>query len=168
MLLLILPDGHRNAIQRPIYIPLCFYLYDLHRRAVNPQIHLHSTMLLLIPQQQVIVCLSCSFTFHYASTYTGTGALQNLPRKNIYIPLCFYLYGYVLDARQGKTHLHSTMLLLILTGAIVAVLSYILFTFHYASTYTQSAALLSPCEFPFTFHYASTYTAAQRHIYSAG
>ena len=53
-----------------IYIPLCFYLYFVVHRIVEPAV---------------------PFTFHYVSTYTVT--IPNInSRSAIYIPLCFYLY----------------------------------------------------------------------------
>ena len=121
-----------------IYIPLCFYLY-------GPWLRSSQTVL--------------SFTFHYASTYTilqtgieiigkylhSTMLLLILRRQNsiksfkiIYIPLCFYLY---LPVRTWEMHillyLHSTMLLLIPIPDILHLPTNNIFTFHYASTYTD-------------------------------
>ena len=62
-----------GSINTLIYIPLCFYLYDL---------------------QAIDMALDSIFTFHYVSTYTLSrisSAFFNL----IYIPLCFYLYDRV-------------------------------------------------------------------------
>ena len=52
------------------------------------------------------------FTFHYASTYTGT-VPELYPTYEIYIPLCFYLYRFSYENRKHIQYLHSTMLLLI-------------------------------------------------------
>ena len=128
---------HNNPDFR-IYIPLCFYLY-------GPWLRSSQTVL--------------SFTFHYASTYTilqtgieiigkylhSTMLLLILRRQNsiksfkiIYIPLCFYLY---LPVRTWEMHillyLHSTMLLLIPIPDILHLPTNNIFTFHYASTYTD-------------------------------
>ena len=54
-----------------IYIPLCFYLYQL---SINCSYD------------------SLGFTFHYVSTYTPGGLGQGRTPLLIYIPLCFYLY----------------------------------------------------------------------------
>ena len=121
-------------------------------------IHLHSTMLLLIPELK-----------HGSFLYL-----------HIYIPLCFYLYSERIRQNTWReNNLHSTMLLLILISAKYRGLSSFRFTFHYASTYTQtemriirlsrnlhstmlllirSCRLGCTCRRLFTFHYASTYT----------
>ena len=103
-----------------IYIPLCFYLYCIRR-------------------------------YFHCVTY------------HIYIPLCFYLYGLlnrhcfsvrphlhstmlllirrdILTCYDQFVDLHSTMLLLILPSMISTDWLVILFTFHYASTYTDNVS----------------------------
>ena len=145
---------------RRIYIPLCFYLYDIKRefRYTREQ-HLHSTMFLLIP-------ILCPFRY--------------IPVRYIYIPLCFYLY-IILQGRDhpAKSHLHSTMFLLILFTDDFYIPRFTGFTFHYVSTYTvwtgrnnplalhlhSTMFLLIPSKSSrrivsciFTFHYVSTYT----------
>ena len=64
----------------------------------------------------------------------------------IYIPLCFYLYGLC------KLVLHE---------------GFWSFTFHYASTYTNSSITFSLSKAVFTFHYASTYTRPSSSLSSA-
>ena len=143
-----------------IYIPLCLYLYTY--------------------PKFFRLCLY-RFTFHYASTYTNHFCLAPLcpvylhstmpllirsrsrsrgTEKLIYIPLCLYLYISTIQ-----------------DGNIVT-----LFTFHYASTYTDIRydnegkyhiyiplclyLYIAPAgstfiPLIFTFHYASTYTRDQ-------
>src|SRR5699024_8411921 len=93
-------------------------------------------MLLLIPIHVAVDAEFVSFTFHYASTYTGL--LRNQQRRpfHFYIPLCFYLYGIFR----------------------MFVKRYCYFTFHYASTYTETIVRKYDRKIFFTFHYASTYT----------
>ena len=146
------------------YIPLCLYLYWMRWRQLLKNIHLHSTMLLLIPVYRDTPCgILCQiyiplcfylyvetildslsrneFTFHYASTYTNDDDSLN-KGEVIYIPLCFYLYGWV----QGEESRTGT------------------FTFHYASTYTCPGLGMGIRDWKFTFHYASTYTIAEEYL----
>ena len=97
------------------------------------------------------------FTFHYASTLSRN-ALDNMRLQIcIYIPLCFYsiltacCFNFI-----PHSHLHSTMLLLypLLSDRNKAFISS--FTFHYASTLSQTAEQISLKVSKFTFHYAST------------
>ena len=125
-----------EILTRSIYIPLCFYLYNLFPVSFYPSTDLHSTMFLLIP-----IYSPCLF----------------IPQQ-IYIPLCFYLYNlpmwsihflifnlhstmfllilcHVLFPADIFLNLHSTMFLLILYSNVYVV-PLIIFTFHYVSTYT--------------------------------
>ena len=116
------------------YIPLCLYLYWMRWRQLLKNIHLHSTMLLLIRDRISSIDLTAEFTFHYASTYTKpdltcqrywsnlhSTMLLLIPSPvylarilfSIYIPLCFYLYWHCFMFGIRIYHLHSTMLLLI-------------------------------------------------------
>ena len=137
MLLLIPSSRIMSAGIETIYIPLCFYLYKVYLQ-IFVQLHqnLHSTMLLLIPDVYAGQYCNYSFTFHYASTYTGILPYPSTPALVIYIPLCFYLYTYP----------HSRQI------------PFIIFTFHYASTYTAVNEIDRIMREKFTFHYASTYT----------
>ena len=54
-----------------IYIPLCFYLYEIDCR---------------------VATVKSKFTFHYVSTYTDYIRADMIYPLSIYIPLCFYLY----------------------------------------------------------------------------
>ena len=100
-----------------IYIPLCFYLYLVSGLITNaPQLNLHSTMFLLIPDW----------------------FLPTKSTERIYIPLCFYLYALWADLRRRLLHLHSTMFLLIRVW-LYSLSAYPSFTFHYVSTYTVVA-----------------------------
>ena len=144
-------------------------------------LHLHSTMLLLILYGRSICCGVCSsFTFHYASTYTGFRNVVHWPDGTIYIPLCFYLYTDQHWRPSAEPDLHSTMLLLIRVINAGVGVDGLQFTFHYASTYTRISLAVSsftlylhstmllliliftsaflPVLPIFTFHYASTYT----------
>ena len=99
-----------------IYIPLCLYLYDISTPPVNSYYTIYIPLCLYL----YLIFRNCcihrfAFTFHYASTYTGTRTPER--RTNlIYIPLCLYLY-------------HEMCL---------PFLHFLLFTFHYASTYTKT------------------------------
>ena len=53
------------------------------------------------------------FTFHYASTYTRAKDAGADVVKQIYIPLCLYLYEDGLQETTFMVNLHSTMPLLI-------------------------------------------------------
>ena len=82
-----------------------------HKVDTNP--YLHSTMLLLYPDEVNLYRLATvEFTFHYASTLSRW-LLHAAVCKHIYIPLCFYF----IKPPKGKKfnciyNLHSTMLLL--------------------------------------------------------
>ena len=125
-------------VKKWIYIPLCFYLYD-QAGAVR----------VLTGHIYIPLC----FYLYMLPSY-GKGRIAH-----IYIPLCFYLYvsACLLNAFSAFD-LHSTMLLLIHQKTVIRAVKeniyiplcfylyacpkeYIhlfwLFTFHYASTYTQ-------------------------------
>ena len=93
----------------------------MRRSAAMRRSTLHSTMLLLIP-------------------ILFTPFIHNLL---LYIPLCFYLYE--INVKHAKVT--------------------IIFTFHYASTYTKPWNMFRWHWANFTFHYASTYTI---HLYRCG
>ena len=138
MFLLIPCRGITGSGKYSIYIPLCFYLY---RQPVPHKSWPHT------------------FTFHYVSTYTIaisyriqfalylhstmfllilTGVSLDQALRHIYIPLCFYLYDRQRKQQGLVIRIYIPLCFyLYVTGAIVAVLSYILFTFHYVSTYTR-------------------------------
>ena len=78
--------------------------------------------------------------------------------KQIYIPLCLYLYLWWNIRPSFCTYLHSTMPLLIRRAGEGSELLCV-FTFHYASTYTEENLYWCTWQNQFTFHYASTYTA---------
>ena len=107
---------------------------------------------------------SIFFTFHYASTYTPSATPSETEPTILYIPLCFYLYegnnslGFGLFQlyiplcfylyltsgfrKSGNMFsLHSTMLLLIRDFKGQGNGSDLIFTFHYASTYTDIGSL---------------------------
>ena len=67
----------------------------------------------------------------------------------IYIPLCFYLYGLRRSRKVTLIYLHSTMFLLILIASMRWFISSI-FTFHYVSTYTETADCIR--SFPLDLH----------------
>ena len=121
------------------------------------------------------------FTFHYASTYTQDTEAQ--PRQETYLHSTMLLLILTTTTHyyQRSFHLHSTMLLLILlylshasyfehiyiplcfylySMPSIAQMTSTLFTFHYASTYTDASAGPAVMLYAFTFHYASTYTRA--------
>ena len=136
MVLLIHITGAKVESLKFIYIPLWFYLYKepgavprslghLHstmvllipdhlRELAIGAMHLHSTMVLLIQIRSISCGTSSSFTFHYGSTYT----LRRLRYSTLQYP----------------------------------------FTFHYGSTYTKEYCLIKSIGLSFTFHYGSTYT----------
>ena len=140
-------------------------LYLIHLLPADQRFaNLHSTMLLLYRISPLAHSILTSiFTFHYASTLSRIAEvvqtsgsnlhstmlllyLVNAIEKgwlfNIYIPLCFYFIG---NPRQ-----------LISISA--------LFTFHYASTLSNSEYDIPHRIAKFTFHYASTLS---RHIISS-
>ena len=166
-----------------IYIPLCFYLYNL---------------------RWSVLWTDMIFTFHYVSTYTQLNSLmlslvRNLHstmflliRKNpiymiidiiIYIPLCFYLYETAEHRQRPDTNLHSTMFLLIRRQnswgkaeySIYIPLCFYLYRLldtmrMYGAVDLHSTMfllILNTCIFslspliPFTFHYVSTYTISR-------
>ena len=152
--------------------------------------YLHSTMLLLYPWQTSAGRLTRWFTFHYASTLSiwDSRALCTfscnlhstmlllyrsrffclLRALLIYIPLCFYFIWHDRIIRRRRSHLQSTMLLLyqVRTGRKRYLIS---FTFHYASTLSNSPlgnALNAANKF--TFHYASTLSKYRAHSMSHG
>ena len=119
-----------------IYIPLCFYLYrnrafiqacsEIYLHSTMFLLirifwnrwklccwHLHSTMFLLILDALQLTATSFEFTFHYVSTYTVIDVQSQISGRDIYIPLCFYLYAKLSQSRQLWPDLHSTMFLLI-------------------------------------------------------
>ena len=142
--------------------------------------NLHSTMLLLIPASPFPIFFTwLSFTFHYASTYTGYCRGAQTEKFHLHSTMLLLILSTLLKFYSAISNLHSTMLLLIrrersckvCSSSIYIPLCFYLypsirscrpswnsFTFHYASTYTQTPGL--PCSAcpAFTFHYASTYT----------
>ena len=62
----------------------------LHRLMKYKKSPLHSTMLLLYPDNLAEITLSVGFTFHYASTISSPLWHWTLPCTLLYIPLCFY------------------------------------------------------------------------------
>ena len=76
---------------------------------------LHSIMLLLYRTAALSRLPKWPFTFHYASTLSGTAEFVE-PLKYIYIPLCFYFINYTAKTSMRKVE----------------------FTFHYASTLSVS------------------------------
>ena len=144
---------------------------------------LHSTMLLLIRQQDHIrryvdlfyipLCFylyelgsaiteveNVVFTFHYASTYTRRSDSQS-DRQRFYIPLCFYLYWMDTLTAYGMAILHSTMLLLIrrvISDTWGLVWFYIPLCFYLYRIHP----VVHEHHIFFTFHYASTYTRRKR------
>ncbi len=132
----------------------------------HPERYLHSTMLLLYLTHPAGLFLPViPFTFHYASTLSDCARhcvmeffiyiplcfyfieisekYQNI-LKPIYIPLCFY-FICLLQIYQTYwiAYLHSTMLLLYLENNREICEAFPEFTFHYASTLSQSPTLRS-------------------------
>ena len=111
---------------------LLYRIWEAH--AVTNYIHLHSTMLLLyraekdVQREAVYIYIPLCFYFISAEVQ-GTNTL-----RQIYIPLCFY-FIVELDGTCGFA---------------------IWFTFHYASTLSNSAHGYPESLYRFTFHYAST------------
>ena len=121
-------------------------------------IYLHSTMLLLIRIISIRL-MNIPFTFHYASTYTILLPGLSSHKFNLHstmlllIPWLFihslkivlHLHSTMLLLIRGcnekddiiEENLHSTMLLLIPIPVYGHTATNILFTFHYASTYTE-------------------------------
>ena len=135
-------------------------------------------MLLLIPERFRNCILRTRFTFHYASTYTGSH-MKIVNIYNIYIPLCFYLYAFCSVWWKDEDDLHSTMLLLIRWITLRQIHQkpiYIPLCFYLYENYDSPAAgsslylhstmlllILHAISHKilitiFTFHYASTYT----------
>ena len=124
------------VMQGIIYIPLCFYF--IHQRQmcrVATCVHLHSTMLLLYrSRRQNRPRMISRFTFHYASTLSGS------------------VIDFATAFVQFTFHYASTLSEFLIKDYAINEL----FTFHYAST--LSLFPLKRPTFPgvFTFHYAST------------
>ena len=142
----------------PIYIPLCFYFiqHDLRVLEYNAS-DLHSTMLLLYP---ILKCPFYSPIFNLHSTMLLLYRRTSPPLRSIlpiYIPLCFYFIGFSPGSvYYYMHHLHSTMLLLYLQPVYKVERDKITFTFHYASTLSDSFTPGGSTICQFTFHYAST------------
>ena len=97
------------------------------------------------------------FTFHYASTLSVSSCMSYESFCFIYIPLCFY---FIIDRQTAKKlreqDLHSTMLLLYHNPHAFTKSFLEQFTFHYASTLSDSGRIHTFRKYVFTFHYAST------------
>ena len=116
---------------------------------------LHSTMLLLYPIETYSRYMMLKFTFHYASTLSAA-LLSTRETTLIYIPLCFYFIAKGKERTQELIqNLHSTMLLLY--QKLYKVDMDINCNLH--STMLLLYPVESTPEHPgsaFTFHYAST------------
>ena len=132
-----------------------------------------------------------SFTFHYASTYTRLVRTCADRKWQLYIPLCFYLYGKACWKNWGIGLLYIPLCFYLYRYEIVKLNRDRDFTFHYASTYTyrnsrhtetgretlhSTMLLLIHAVMrrmfggaaDFTFHYASTYTRMDGWMASIG
>ena len=117
---------------------------------------LHSTMLLLYHNNYLYLTICTLFTFHYASTLSGSVSRIIGIFCPIYIPLCFY-FIYRRNPEISRR--------LIFTFHYASTLSWPYieqdgtasgFTFHYASTLSFSDEIPACGLLWFTFHYAST------------
>ena len=87
-------------------------------------------------------------------------------RLHVFLRLPLYLHSTMLllipdwhtQLTRRMPNLHSTMLLLIPYRKLGRAFNFIIFTFHYASTYTSTRTERLKSRSLFTFHYASTYT----------
>ena len=117
--------------------------------------NLHSTMLLLYrfqPGERVL--LHAPFTFHYASTLSYRKVRTTIGLY-IYIPLCFYFIDHNGNTEVRVFNLHSTMLLLYLSGVRSfsrSALIYIPLCFYFIDGVVRQISSM----YRFTFHYAST------------
>ena len=98
--------------------------------------NLHSIMLLLYLDLDISIHLNAGFTFHYASTLSGSEEFQMF-QDFIYIPLCFY---FIYACRTSTAYIYSI---------------YIPLCFYFI----EELGILTQLGFRFTFHYASTLSA---------
>ena len=170
---------HNGDAGREIYIPLCFYFIGNPCTQWFPgDFHLHSTMLLLYPDPPgspwasyfiyIPLCFyfikehlyirrgKNIFTFHYASTLSKHQIFPDWKENTIYIPLCFYFISALHRPRSQRFSIYIPLCFYFIVSIRNGdVIGYI-FTFHYASTLSNSLVGNSALLTLFTFHYAST------------
>ena len=135
-----------------LYIPLCFY-YILRQGSQPSRFSKLYIPLCLkpLPQWALRSILYIPLCFYYIHNWW----LLCQGRYPLYIPLCFYYILELLKANIGLEPLHSTMLLLYpATGSFAGTTN--VFTFHHASTISDTCRSQERATVYFTFHYAST------------
>ena len=157
MLLLYLMASGLRTVFCLIYIPLCFYF-------------IHACCFNSIRDRK--------FTFHYASTLSGTSAWNFVRLPSIYIPLCFYFIEEpVFRYREASKEIYIPLCFYFIDIRSIEESWDDEFTFHYASTLSGTETILSRLfsylhsimlllyrrgnrstnqTKKFTFHYAST------------
>ena len=118
-----------------IYIPLCFYFIQ--------------------NEYEVSHCTNW-FTFHYASTLSKGWLIDCGDGTRIYIPLCFYFIRLKKSLPGYQKNLHSTMLLLYLWYGNIHIVPLLNLHSTMLLLYRHGDSRLKPVFLEFTFHYAST------------
>ena len=155
-----LPD-HVTAV---IYIPLCFYLYQIDSTGSHYLSYLHSTMFLLILRfPRVFAPDTRLFTFHYVSTYTLRSGDRILVFPNLHSTMFLLIQPDSCWTADSHPYLHSTMFLLILitdlfSDSFRGIYIPLCFYLYHLNCFFRKLI------FTFTFHYVSTYTGGAEWI----